>query len=70
MRIHTLKWQAITIQGHSQHGLTREEAAALYADLVAVEAALASDRSDHAVTAAEDRVDAISLQLTGRGRQH
>lgn len=70
MRIRTLKWQAITIQGRGANLTAREEAGAILADLTSVEVSMADASSPVALQDAEDRVDAISLRMTSIGPRH
>ena len=59
LRIRTVKWQAVTVLSSSSSGLLREEAAALFGALVAIESALRNRPASDAINAARERIDAL-----------
>jgi len=65
LRIRTMKWQAVTVLSSSSSGLAREEAAAVFATLDAIESAMRNGPASDAIKAARERIDSL-----GRIRDH
>jgi hypothetical protein len=65
LRIRTMKWQAVTVMSSSSSGLAREEAAALFATLHAIESAMRNGPASESITAVRERIDTL-----GRLRDH
>ena len=60
LRVRTMKWQAVTVLSSSSSGLAREDAAALFATLVAIESALCNGPASETIKAARERIDALA----------
>jgi hypothetical protein len=65
LRIRTMKWQAVTVLSSSSSGLAREDAAALFATLEAIESAIRNGPASETIKAVRERIDAL-----GRLRDH
>jgi len=65
LRIRTMKWQAVTVLSSSSSGLAREDAAALFATLDAIESAIRNGPASETIKAVRERIDTL-----GRIRDH
>ena len=65
LRIRTMKWQAVTVLSSSSSGLAREEAAAVFATLDAIESAMRNGPASDTIKAAREPIDSL-----GRIRDH
>ena len=63
MRIRAVKWQANTILSSSPEGLAREEAAAIVAELQALEAVARDAKTEDAIGTCEEHIQAIGARL-------
>ena len=69
MRIRAVKWQATTILSSSPDGRAREEAAAIVAELQALDTAAREATTEDAMGRCEEQVQAIDARL-GLVRAH
>lgn len=61
LRIHTMKWQAVSVLASSTSGLAREEAAALVATLDGIASAMRNDPEPDVVKLAQERIEALAI---------